>query len=152
MTVHRIIITPTLDKEGRSKRSSKGPLYDATYEGQVIVIGSTEPCLDAARVLKARGLSGRIEMWDTVLPYCRYHADIDKAAGLTIEEGDCQPRLRKYRSYPGRHAPDGDFASGGVSVAQTEETRPSESPAALTGILAEPRNCSASAPPEDLGK
>ena len=55
MKVNRIVITPTLDKEGRPRRSSKGPLFDASYEGQVIVLGSTEPGLDAARFLKARG-------------------------------------------------------------------------------------------------
>jgi hypothetical protein len=136
MTVHRIIITPMLDREGRHKRSSKGPLFDATYEGQVIVIGSTEPSLDAARILKASGHSGRLEMWDTVLPYCRLHVDIDQAAGLTVEEGDSLPRLRKYRAYPGRDAQDGNFASGGIPIAQTAEARAGESPAALAGRLA----------------
>ena len=134
MTAYRVFITPTLNKEGRPRRSSKGSMFDASHEGQVIVVGSTEPCLAAARVLKARGLSGRLEMWDTVLPYCRFHTDIDKAAGLTIEEGDGLPRLRKYRAYPGGDAQDGDFASGGIPVAQTGESRSSESPAALGQI------------------
>jgi hypothetical protein len=135
MTVHRIVITPTLNKEGRHKRSSKGPLFGASYEGQVIVIGSTEPCLDGARVLKARGLSGRLEMWDSFLPYCRFHVDIEKAAGLTIEEGDSLPRLRKYRVYLGGDAQDGDFGSGGIPVAQTGESRSSESPCTSTGKI-----------------
>jgi hypothetical protein len=136
MTVHRIVITPTLDMEGRHRRSSKGPLFDACYEGQVIVVGSTEPCLDSARALKARGLTGRLEMWDTVLPYCRFRANIDQAAGLTIEEGDRLPTLRKYREFSGRPAQDGNIASGGTEIPQTAEARPSESPAALTGNLA----------------
>jgi hypothetical protein len=72
-----------------------------------------------------------LEMWDNILPYCRFHADIDKAAGLTIEEGDGLPRLRKYRFFPGGDAQDGDFSSGGIPVAQTGESRSSESPAAL---------------------
>lgn len=135
LEAHRIIVTPSLDKEGRPRRSSKGPLFDTSYEGQVIVVGSTEPCLDAARILKARGLSGRLEIWDTLLPYCRFHTDIDKAAGLTIEEGDGLPRLRKYRFYPGGDAQDGDFAFGGISVAQTGKGRSGESPAASKGFL-----------------
>jgi hypothetical protein len=138
MTFHRITISPTLDKEGRHKRSSKGPLFDTNYEGHAIAVGSTEPCLDAARALKAMGLTGRIEMWDTALPYCRFHTNIDKAAGLTIEEGDSLARLRRYRFYPGGDAQDGDFASGAVPVAQTGKGRSGESRAALTGILAEP--------------
>ena len=58
VAVHRIVIAPTLDQECCQRRSSKGPLFDASYEGRVIVIGSTEPCLAAARVLKASGLTG----------------------------------------------------------------------------------------------
>ena len=137
MTVHRIVITPTLNREGRHKRSSKGPLFDASYEGQVIVVGSTEPCLDAARILKAWGLSGRLEMWDTVLPYCRFRANLDKAAGLTVREGDEPPRLVKFESFTPRNALDGGLASGGATVSQTAETGPGESPAALEGSLAE---------------
>lgn len=136
MTVHRIFIKPTLDEEGRHRRSSKGPLFDASYEGRVIVIGSTEPCLTAAHVLKASGLTGKLEMWDSVLPYCRFQTVIDKAAGLTVEEGESLPRLRKYRAYPGGDAQDGDFASGGIPVAQTGESRSSESSAALGQIPA----------------
>lgn len=146
MTEHRIVIAPSLDKEGRHKRSSKGPLFDASYEGQIIVLGTTEPCLAAARVLKARGLSGRLEMWDTVLPYCRFHTDIDKTAGLTIEEGDSLPRLRKYRVRPGGDAQDGDFTSGVIPGAQTGKGRSSESLAAFTGIVAELPKFSAIAP------
>ncbi len=91
----------------------------------------------------ARGLSGRLEMWDRVLPYCRFHTDIDKAAGLTIEEGDGLPRLRKCRFYPGGDAQDGDFASGGTPVAQTGKGRSGESPADSTIILAELPRCPA---------
>jgi hypothetical protein len=126
MTAHRIVIRPTLDMKGRPKLSFKGPLFNASYEGEVIVVGSTEPCLDASRILKARGLTGRLEVWDTKLPYCRFHTDIAKAARSTIEEGDSLPRLRKYRVHPGGGAQDGNFASGGVPVAQTEENRPTD--------------------------
>lgn len=136
MTAQRIVIMPSRNIDGNPRHSSRGALYDVTYQGEVIVIGSTEPCLDSARILKARGLSGKIEMWDAVLPYCRFHTDIDKAAGLTIEEGDSLPRLRKYRAHPGGDAQDGDFASGGIPVAQTGESRSSESPAALGQNLA----------------
>lgn len=135
MKVHRIVITPTLDKDGRPRRSSKGPFFDASYGGQVIVMGATEPCLAAARILKARGITGRLEMWDAVLAYCRFHMDIEKAAGLTIEEGDSLPRLRKYRAHPGSDAQDGDFASGGTEIAQTRESRPTDSPPTPTHKL-----------------
>ncbi len=133
LEAQRIIVTLSLDKEGRPRRSSKGPLFDANYEGLVIVVGSTEPCLAAARVLKARGRTGRLEMWDTFLPYCRFHTDIDRAAGMTIEEGDGQARPRKYRFYLGGDAQDGDFASGGTPVAQTGESRSCKDPPRFDG-------------------
>ena len=130
--IHKITISPTLNMEGRHKRSSKGPLFDASYEGHVIVVGSTEPCLDAARILKARGLSGRLEMWDTVLPYSWFRADIDKAAGVTVREGDEPPRLVKFKPLPPRHALGGNFASGGIQVAQAgEESRLRDCPQRL---------------------
>ena len=135
----RIVTTPTLDKEGRHKQSSKGPLFNASFEGQAIVVGSTEPCLDSARILKARGLTGRLEMWDIVFPYCRLRADIENAAGLTIREGDERPRFVKFKPLPPRNALNGSFISGGIEVAQTAERRPTDSPRAPTGeILAEP--------------
>ena len=133
MTVHRIVIVPSRNIDGNPRHSSRGALYDLTYQGEVIVIGSFQPCLDAARILKAIGLFGRLEMWDTVLPYCRFHADIDKAAGLTVREGDEPPRLVKFESFAPRHAQDGDFATGGIQVAQTALGRPADCPQRLLG-------------------
>ena len=127
--IHRIVITPSSDSNKAPRHNSRGALYDVSYNGIIIVTASTEPCLAAARVLKARGLKGRIEMWDNVLPYCRVHTDIEKAAGLTIEEGERQPRLRRYVSRGGGMAKYGDFASGSIPVAQTGESRPTDSPA-----------------------
>lgn len=133
MTVHCVVIVPSRNIDGNPRHSSRGALYDVTYQGEVIVIGSTEPCLDAARVLKAMSLSGRLEMWDTVLSYCRFHADIEKAAGLTVREGDELPRLVKFKPLPPRHALGGNFASGGIQVAQTAEGRPADCPQRLLG-------------------
>jgi hypothetical protein len=135
MKTHRIVITPSLDKENRHRRSSKGPLFDANYEGRLIVIDSAEPCLAAARVLKARGLTGRLEMWDTAVPFCRFNTDIDKAAGLTIEEGDSPPRFREYRVYPGGDTQNGNFASGSIPVAHTGKGRSTETPRTPTGEI-----------------
>ena len=99
MTVHRIIITPSLNSNANPRHSSRGPQYDVTYGGETIVTCSTQPLLNACRVLKAWELSGPIEMWDNVLPYCRLMADIDKAAGQNIREGDEPPRYEKFKSF-----------------------------------------------------
>ena len=89
-----------------------------------IVIGSIQPCLDAARALKSCGTRGMIEMWDNNLPYCRFRIDIDKAAALTIEEGDSLPRLRKHRFHPGPGALGGKFTADGTKDAQKLGQRP----------------------------
>jgi hypothetical protein len=133
MNAHRIVITPSRNDGGDPRHSSRGALYDVTYQGEVIVIASTEPCYASARILKARGLSGRLEMWDTVEPYCRFRADIDKAAGLTVREGDEPPRLVKFESFTPHNELDGDFASGDTRIPQTAETRPTDCSQRLPG-------------------
>lgn len=129
--IHRIVITSSLDRNQAPRHNGRGALYDVRYNGIMIVRASTEPCLDGARALKALGHIGKLELWDDITPYVRLTADIDKASKKTIREGDDPPRLVKYVSLPPRSAQDGDFAAGGVPVAQTAESRSSESPAAL---------------------
>ena len=107
---HRIVITPSRDSNKAPRHNSRGALYDVVYEGRVIVTDSTEPCLAACRALKAMGITGRLEMWDTVLPYVRLTAKIGIAAKKTIREGDEPPRLVKYVPFTPRRALDADLA------------------------------------------
>lgn len=134
--IHRIVITPSLDGNHAPRHNSRGALYDVSYNGIIIVTASTEPCLDGARALKALGYSGKLEMWDDITPYVRLTADIDGAFKKTIREGYEPPRLVNYVSFAPRSAQDGDFASGGIPVAQIGQGRSSESPAALGQIPA----------------
>ena len=92
--------------------------------GVLIVTGSTEPCLAACRALKEMGFSGRLEMWDTVLPYVRLTVDIGKAAKKTIREGDQLPRLVEYVSFTPRSALDGDLVSEATLVPPSPEKPP----------------------------
>ena len=116
---HRIVIIPSRDNNNSPRYNSRGALYNVTYQGEVIVTDSTEPCLEACRSLKVRGITGRLEMWDTALPYVRLTADIGTAAKTTIREGDEPPRLVKYVPFAPRLARDGNWAPRGVPVAQT---------------------------------
>lgn len=128
--IHRIVITPSRDSNKAPRHNRRGTLFDATYEGRVIVTRSTEPCLAACRALKEMGLSGRLEMWDTVLPYVRLTADISTSATKTIREGDEVPRLVEYTPFAPRSALDGDLAFSGVGVAKAVKNRPTDSPGA----------------------
>ena len=121
--IHKIIIAPSRNSDGNPRHSSRGALFDASFEGETIVTGSTQPLLDACRVLNAKGLSGPVEMWDNVLPYYRFKTDIDKAAGLTIREGDGLPRLVRFESLAPGDITQPFSAAGGIPVAQTENGR-----------------------------
>ena len=81
---------------------SRGPCYRARLNspaGELIIESSTQPFLDAARVLRARGMTGSAEMWDSVLPYARMRGDIASLAKLTVKEGDGPPRFRRWQPF-----------------------------------------------------
>jgi hypothetical protein len=132
--IHHITITPSFDSNQAARHTSRGPLFDVTYHGNFIVTASTEPCLDGARALKVMGISGKLELWDNVLPYCRLHADIDRAAKLTVREGDEPPRLVKYVSFAPRSAQDGDFGTEGLQIAPSLKRPSLDSPPAYSEL------------------
>jgi hypothetical protein len=79
----RITIVPV-------KLGARGQLYDiwlGDRDGELLGSSRT-PFYDGARALLYRGITGRFEMWDTVLPYPRMVGHIDTCAGLTVSEED----------------------------------------------------------------
>lgn len=107
--IHRIVIAPAFRKDGRRHCIQHGPLFHSRFQGELICT-SVQPLLDSARVLKTRGLKGKIEMWHENSPFPSMIRQIEKAAGLTIEEGDRSPTLVKYKTVQGRAV--GDRAIG----------------------------------------
>lgn len=84
---------------------NRGPCYRARLNsptGELIVESSTQPFLDAARVLLARGMTGSVEMWDSVLPYARLRGDIAALARLTVTEGDRPPTFSRWKPFAER--------------------------------------------------
>ena len=123
---HTIIITPSRDSNQNPRHCAGGPLFDVSYHGQIIVTASTEPCLDGARALKAMGITGKLELWDNIVPYVRLTANIGIAAKKTIREGDDPPRLVKYVPFTPRPALDGDLALGATFAPFNAEMPPLE--------------------------
>jgi hypothetical protein len=115
---HRIFISPSFDSNKTPRHNSRGPLFEVTHNGVIVVTASTEPCLDGARALKVLGYSGKLELWDDITPYVRLTADIDKAAKVTVREGERPPALAKFESFSQRSAKDVVFTAGGTEVAQ----------------------------------
>jgi hypothetical protein len=69
--------------------------------GELIVESSRTPLLDSARVLKARGKTGKLEMWGGSPPKLRMSAEIAEAAKLTVwEDGETGPRFVKIPAKP----------------------------------------------------
>jgi hypothetical protein len=71
------------------------------YDGKLIVDRSRDPECDAARALRALGLTGTLTMLDGKTGKPGTIIDIEKAAELTIEESSKQPlRFRKWKPTP----------------------------------------------------
>lgn len=75
---------------------SRGPIYRVEHDGEVLLASTPIPFFDGARALAAKGLTGKFEMWDHERPYPRMMGVIEKAAKLTVREGEDRPRFRKW--------------------------------------------------------
>jgi hypothetical protein len=73
--------------------------YEVRLGDEVLVQSSRDPEHDAARVLLARGISGRMTTLK-VDGTPRMHFDIARAAGLEAVEGANGPRIRPWRGAP----------------------------------------------------
>jgi hypothetical protein len=103
---YRLYVSPALDRVGKPRTSLRGPLYTASFEGEIIASTSAQPLFDACHILHGRGYQGPIEMWDHFRPYPRMRSMIETAAALTVEEGEGPPRFRKWKpmAFVGRSA------------------------------------------------
>ena len=63
----------------------------------MLVERSANPEGDAARALRARGITGKLTLLDGKTGRPRLMIDIEKMAGLKVEEGPHGPRFVKYR-------------------------------------------------------
>lgn len=75
---------------------SRGPMYRVELDGEVLIEGTHIPFYDGARALAAKNLTGDFEMWDYVRPYARMRGVIERAAMLTVSEGEGRPRKIKW--------------------------------------------------------
>ena len=68
------------------KAGHKGQHYQVTFQDEVILDSTTNPELDACRVLLAKGITGRLETWRRDLPYPCMILDIEKAAKRSVRD------------------------------------------------------------------
>jgi hypothetical protein len=101
-----IVITasPVLDTDSRRACSGRGQLFDGLFEGRLIITRSSQPLLDRARALLAKGIDPRTRI---LMRHVGADADalrstVGRAAKLSIREGDDAPRFKDCRPARGR--------------------------------------------------
>src|SRR5262245_15334886 len=79
----------------------RGQLYRVHYAGAVLVESSRNPEFDGARALAAKGITGRVEVWRRGGTSPAMAFDIEKAARLTVKEGDKDGlRFARWQPHP----------------------------------------------------
>ena len=99
-------------------RVRHGRLWEVEFDGEMVVIGSRDPEFDLARVLLARGCTGKVTILDgkTGRPRTIIN-DVEKAAGLRTEEGPYGPRFVKWRQTSVDDSYTGEIALAGTQQA-----------------------------------
>jgi hypothetical protein len=93
-----ILVSPSNETDGCRAYSTRGPLFDATVSGRLIVSRSTQPLLDGCRVLLAEGIEprSRIGMRHAGSETDAMVTTVGSAARLTVREGGGAPMFRRY--------------------------------------------------------
>ena len=112
-----IIVSPSLNRDGRLDYSGRGPLFDARVDGRVIVTRSTTPFCDTARALLVEGMPP-----DTIIMMRHGYDGCDAlrstvgyAAGMTVSE---KPTFNKWSPHP--HYDASSAVPGTAPVRETE--------------------------------
>ncbi len=117
---------------------ARGPRYQVRMnrpDGMVIIESTTEPLFDAARALLSKGITGKLEMWDSTRAFPRMRGDIERLATLTVSETQNGIALRKYAERTGS----GGFEESPIQGARNEIGPPGsvlQASAASVGISA----------------
>src|SRR5262245_31178869 len=72
-----------------------GYRYSVIFRGELLIERSRDPECEAARAMLAKGFTGTLLMLDGKTGKPRILINIEKAAGLTTEEGPRGPRFVK---------------------------------------------------------
>ena len=95
----RAILTP---KKAAHPGSDRGNLYtyDVSVHGETIVTDARDPEHEAARALRARGIFGKLQIFDATGRH-RTTVNIEAAAKMTVSEGRRGLTLRKWQPLTG---------------------------------------------------
>lgn len=81
-----------------------GWLYEVrlgTPSGEILMPQAKDPLSEGCRVLSRRGVTGKVELWDSSSQYFRLRSSIEYQRMITVEETrKCGPRNRPSRQSP----------------------------------------------------
>jgi hypothetical protein len=77
-----------------------GYVYNVVFAGELVLDRRRDPDCDLARVLLARGLTGKVTLYDGNTGRPRTIIDIEKAAKVCVREDDRGMRFTKWTPYP----------------------------------------------------
>ncbi len=102
-----LVVSRSLNVDGRKAYSTRGQLFDGKVDGRCIVERSTTPFCDAARVLLAEGVRPEAKL---VMRHADSLADalrstVGAAAGLTVRQDNGPPGFTRYRAPDFRTVP-----------------------------------------------
>ena len=102
-----LIVTPSLQPDGRKAYNNRGQLFDGRVDGRIIVKRSPTPFCDAARVLLAEGCdpATRFNMRHDGSTTDALIAEVGVAAKLTVRDGNGPPEFRSWMPFPGMEEP-----------------------------------------------
>jgi hypothetical protein len=103
MMTTKIWIEPLRHSDGRQQYDANGQLYQTRLggpDGQVLVLRTATPSTSSCRALLVLGISGPFETWREGGTYAYLQGDIEKVAGLAVEENSTTaPRFKKWRPH-----------------------------------------------------
>lgn len=101
--------------------------WNATYLGKPLVTRVRVPSCESCRALLAMGITGRVNFRHEGSPHIAFWMDIEKGAGLTVEENDRGIRIAKYREFPTTVlSPAGILAPSHTDIPETENRAPAQ--------------------------
>jgi hypothetical protein len=97
-----IVVSPSINAEGRRAHSGRGQLFDGRVDGRIIVERSPTPICEGARVLLAEGCdhAARFNMPHDGSTEDALRSTVGFAAKLMVEEGDRVPQVRRWKPSP----------------------------------------------------
>ena len=127
----------------------RGQRYRVTHNGVTLIESTKNPEFDSARALLARGIVGQVEVWRHGASFPAMRFDIEKAAKLTIEDGDRSgPRFTRWQPRSEDANGNAVSTSGGYARTAGDEAPATYPPEKKSAVLDHPLRPNSSLPLE----